>query len=126
MSRDRKNLTFHPHDSARAAALAGMPLASFGRRLAAWIVDMAVVFVTYGPAMAGLRYLAKERLHFREDVFDSAHVHVRLNFHETLHAAWVLWLVLYFGLFVWGTNGLTPGKRLLGIRVASLTQAQIS
>jgi uncharacterized RDD family membrane protein YckC len=34
--------------------------------------------------------------------------------------------VLYFGLFVWRTNGLTPGKRLLGIRVASLNSGRLS
>jgi uncharacterized RDD family membrane protein YckC len=43
----------------------------------------------------------------------------------TLELLWTLWLLLYFGLFLRFTNGLTPGKRLLGIRVVSLTQDRL-
>jgi len=126
MLRERTNRIFDPHDTGRAEALAGTPLASFRRRLAAWLIDIALVAGTYIPAVSGLRYLFEERLGLKENVYDSAHVHVRLDFHGLSHMAWVLWLVLYFGLFVWRTNGLTPGKRLLGIRVASLTHEHIS
>ena len=40
--------------------------------------------------------------------------------------AWTLWLVLYFGFIRLAHNGLTPGKRLLGIQVTSLTHDRIS
>jgi uncharacterized RDD family membrane protein YckC len=36
------------------------------------------------------------------------------------------WLVVYAGLSVWWSNGLTVGKRLLGIRVVSLKQKKIT
>jgi len=126
MSRERKHSLFNPHHLGHAEALAGAPLAGFGRRLAAWLIDTALVFATYGPAMAALQFLFEERFHVKENLYDSAHVHLRFDFHELYHVAWVLWLVLYFGLFVWRTNGLTPGKGLLGIRVASLTHERIS
>jgi uncharacterized RDD family membrane protein YckC len=44
----------------------------------------------------------------------------------TLDLLWTAFLVLYFGLFFRFTNGLTPGKRLLGIRVVSLTHPKLS
>ena len=44
----------------------------------------------------------------------------------TSHFAWVVWLILYFGLIVWRSNGFTPGKKLFGIRILSLTHPQIT
>jgi uncharacterized RDD family membrane protein YckC len=122
----RKPGVFNPHESLRADALAGVTLAAFGRRLAAYLIDMVLVFGTYGPAMAGLRYLLFEVLGMHEDLYHSAHVQVRFEFHMVTEVAWVLWLVLYFGLVVWKTNGFTLGKRLLHIRVVSLTHERIT
>ncbi len=117
---------FDPHESARADSLAGVPLASFGRRLASYGIDMILVFGTYGPAMAGLRYLLFDVLGMREELYHTAHVQVRFEFHLVTEVAWVLWLILYFGLTVWKTNGLTLGKKLLHIRVVSLTHERIT
>jgi uncharacterized RDD family membrane protein YckC len=121
-----KGRFFNPHGSARMESLAGAPLATFKQRLAAFAIDIFLVFGTYFPAMIGLQYLIEERLHLQEDLYRSAHVQVRFDFHGLVEVAWTVWLVLYFGLFVWGTNGQTPGKRLLRIRVVSLTQAKIT
>ena len=44
----------------------------------------------------------------------------------TLEVLWTLWLILYFGLFLRFTNGFTPGKRLMGVRVVSLTHDRLS
>lgn len=117
---------FNPHETARAEALAGVPLASFGRRLAAYVIDIFLVSITYGPAIFALKYLFEDVLHLKEDLYDSGHVHVRLDFHGATELAWVLWLILYFGLIVWKTNGLTPGKCLLHIRVVSLVHDRIT
>ena len=122
----RKPGVFNPHETARSESLAGVPLASFGRRLAAYLIDMVLVFGTYGPAMAGLRYLLFEVLGMHEDLYHSAHVQVRFEFQMVTEVAWVFWLVLYFGLVVWKTNGFTLGKRLLHIRVVSLTHERIT
>ena len=120
------NRIFDPHETARAEALAGAPLASFGRRFAAYAIDIFLVAITYGPALLVSKYFAVDVLHLKEDIYDSGHVHVRFDFHLMTELAWALWLVLYFGLIVWKTNGLTPGKRLLRIRVVSLVHDRIT
>ena len=126
MNKDKKRLFFDPHGAARADSLAGVPLASFGQRLAAYAIDIFLVGITYGPAMAGLRYFLINTLHLKEDLYQSAHVHAKFDFQRTTETACVVWLILYFGLIAWKTNGLTPGKRLLGIRIVSLTHARIT
>jgi len=124
--KDKKRLYFDPHGTARAESLAGAPLASFRQRLAAYAIDIFLVGITYGPAMAALRYFFEEYLHLKEEIYQSGHVHVKLDFHGMTEVAWAIWLILYFGLIVWKTNGLTPRKRLLRIRVVSLTHEKIT
>ncbi len=117
---------YNPHSHARVDELAGAPLATFGQRCAAILIDILLILGSYVPFMIGLRYLVEDRLHLTEDLYRSAHMQVRFDFHGLLEVAWTLWLVLYFGLLVWRTNGLTPGKRLMGIRIVSLTHTRIS
>jgi uncharacterized RDD family membrane protein YckC len=117
---------FNPHETARAEALAGVALAPFSRRLAAYAIDIFLVCITYGPALLASKYLIEGVLHLKENLYDSDHVHVRLDFHLMGELAWTLWLILYFGLIVWKTNGLTPGKRLLRIRIVSLEHDKIT
>lgn len=117
---------FNPHESARVESLSGAPLASFSQRFFAIAIDFFFVFVTYIPASALVQYVVQQRLHIHEELYRSANVHVTFDLHALLEVAWTIWLVLYFGLFVWKTNGLTPGKRLLHIRVLSLTHKRIS
>ncbi|HUA19465.1 MAG TPA: RDD family protein [Bryobacteraceae bacterium] len=126
MKAGKPGRAFDPHETAREMALAGLPLASFQRRASAFLIDLILVFASYGPAMLLLRLLLVDRLHLEEDLYSSAHVHVRFDFHALTEVAWTIWLVLYFGLFVWATNGFTPGKRLLRIRVLSLEHARIT
>ncbi|HEY2858588.1 MAG TPA: RDD family protein [Terracidiphilus sp.] len=108
---------FDPHDSARAESLAGVPLAPFGRRFGAYFVDFVLVIVTWGPAEVGRQMILLKLRHQKADI------HVEFDYH---HLSNVVWLVLYFGLFVWATNGLTPGKKLFGLRIVSLTHTRIS
>ena len=122
----RKPGVFNPHESLRADSLAGVPLASFRRRMAAYLIDMVLVFGTYGPAIAGLHYLLFDVLGAHEELYHSAHTEVRFEFEQTKELAWVLWLVLYFGLCMWKTNGLTLGKKLLRIRVVSLEHERMT
>ena len=122
----RKPGVFNPHETARAESLAGMPLAAFGRRLAAYLIDIVLVFGTYKPAMDGLHYLLFNVLGMREELYHSAHVHAEFRFDLLTDVAWVLWLVLYFGIWVWQSNGQTLGKWLLRIRVVSLTHQRIT
>jgi uncharacterized RDD family membrane protein YckC len=126
MSQPKDVSLFDPHEPERARALAGVPLASFSRRAIAYLIDVALVGITYAPAMSALRWLLFDRLGLHEELYQSAHVKVRFEWEMVTHTAWALWLVLYFGFFVWKTNGFTPGKRLLGIRVASLVHDGIT
>jgi len=122
----RKPGVFNAHETERAASLAGVPLAPFGRRLAAYLIDMVLVFGTYKPAMDGLHFLLFDVLGMHAELYRSAHVHAEFRFDLLEELAWVLWLVLYFGLWVWQTNGQTLGKWLLRIRVVSLTHDYIT
>jgi|SRR5580692_2103482 uncharacterized RDD family membrane protein YckC len=117
---------FDPHDTARADSLAGVPLAGFRQRLAAYVIDCLLIGLTYIPAMMALEYMFQTKMHGNEELYHSGNVAVRFNLEETKHVAWAVWLVLYFGLIGWATNGLTLGKRLMGIRVVSLTHTRIS
>ena len=117
MARDKHDRAFEPHAMSRAMALAGVPLASFGQRAAAFAIDFFLVLVTYIPVELARQYLILSWRHQKPDI------HVVFNFHEVGN---VIWLVLYFGLIVWKTNGLTLGKRLLRIRVVSLERNKIS
>jgi uncharacterized RDD family membrane protein YckC len=92
--------------------LAGLPLASFRRRAAAWVVDfnlssLAFVVILL-PALS---------------MIEKAGVHLpTLKFTLNLFGNWysVAWHASYFALMTWLGRGQTPGKRLLGIRVRSL------
>ncbi len=114
---DKKGRFFNPHGTARAEALAGAPLASFGQRAAAFAIDFVLVILTYTPVEIARQFLVLSYQHRKLDI------HSEFDFH---HWTNVIWLILYFGLFVWKTNGHTPGKRLLRIRVVSLTHDKIT
>jgi len=126
MKSHREGRFFNPHETARADSLAGAPLASFRQRFLAFAIDAFLVAATYIPTTMLLEWFIRERLHVQDELYRSAHVRVNFDMHMTLEVAWTLWLVLYFGLIVWKTNGLTPGKRLLRIRILSLTHQRIS
>jgi len=117
MPRQKRNSTFQPHGTAQAAALAGIPLASFRERVAAFAVDLFLVLITYVPVELARQYLVLSLRHQKLDL------HAKFDFHEVGN---LIWLVLYFGLIVWKTNGFTPGKRLLRIRVVSLVHERVT
>jgi uncharacterized RDD family membrane protein YckC len=108
---------FDPHETARVESLTGVPLASFKRRAAAFLIDLFFVLLTYIPVEIARQYIVLTLQHRKLDI------HVEFDFHDPGN---VIWLVLYFGLFVWRTNGFTPGKRMMRIRVVSLTHAKIT
>lgn len=126
MKKDKKGLFFNPHGTARAEGLAGAPLATFWQRAGAVAIDFFLVYATYLPAMAIFQYVMTQKLHVQEDLYHSAHVQVKLELDRFVELAKVMWFILYFGLIAWKTNGLTPGKRLLRIRILSLTHDKIT
>ncbi len=113
----KKVRLFDPHETVRAQSLQGVPLASFWQRAAAFAIDFLVVLAVYIPVVILRQYLEMKAMHH------PLHIAVNFNFHELEDLAWI---VVYAGLLVWMTNGLTAGKRLLRIRVVSLKQPKIS
>jgi len=108
---------FDPHERVRAVALAGVPLASFRRRLAAFAIDFLLAGVTYVPLEILRQYIVLKLMHAAPDI------HVHFDFHNP---GSLIWLVIYFGLSVWWTNGRTIGKRLFRIRAVSLVHTKIT
>ena len=107
---------FHAHETARYDALSGLPLASFRRRAFAILIDFALIALIKSP-FALLRH----------------HGHSAQE-----HTGWEHWLelgveeirgllesVLYFAVTSKLGNGQTPGKRVMKIRVCSLTHVRI-
>ena len=121
---------FNPHETYLTHALAGTPLAPFSRRLWAFLFDSFLLILLDLPAKMALQYFIQYKLHITENAHEVIihHVHARAQFSMdmTLEVLWTIFLILYFGLFFRFTNGLTPGKRLLGIRVVSLTHPRLS
>ena len=113
----RKPRLFDPHGTARMDSLAGLPLASFSERLAAFIIDLLVVLFVFVPVQVARQYIEMGAAHH------PVHIAVKFSFHELEDLAF---FVVYAGLSVWWTNGQTLGKRLLRIRVVSLLRPRIT
>lgn len=108
---------FDPHETPRLELLAGLPLATFWRRLAAFAIDFLVVLLVYIPVEITRQYLELRATHH------PIKIAVNFSFHEL---ADLVYFIVYAGLTVWHTNGFTLGKRLLHIRVVSLLHSRIT
>jgi len=108
--------TFEAHETARLRELEGLPLASFRSRLLAFAIDLAVVLA--GAVAVGMPEALRKSRETGHDVvvaFDPFH-----------SLAGIAFLLAYVGLVGWLWDGRTIGKRLLGIRVVSLTGERIT
>jgi uncharacterized RDD family membrane protein YckC len=112
-----KSQVFHPIDPNSLKALTGLPLASFRRRVAAWTIDIVLVLGVF----IGL-YLLNLLVNHPEMLKGERNLHVELFEHP-----WGLALVVaYFGLMTRYGGGKTIGKRLLRIRVVSLSHERLT
>jgi uncharacterized RDD family membrane protein YckC len=98
-------------------ALAGLPLAPFGRRALAFFLDFFASVILFAIFAVPIAILGSKMGYLPE------HVHFDFNFHEWYS---LLFIVLYFGLTTYWGNGRTPGKRLCKIRVVSLVEERIT
>jgi len=94
--------------------LEGMPLASFSRRLAAFMIDFGIIVIF----LALLSLPAAIRAARKTNVF-------AMNL-DPFHGWELLTLPLYFGLSCYWGRGRTIGKKLLQIRVVSLAHERLS
>jgi uncharacterized RDD family membrane protein YckC len=106
---------FHIIAPDRLSELQGLPLATFKARAGAFIIDFIIVVLLSIPVGLLLEY---RKLSQGQDV------HLEIN---PFHDWWsLIVLVLYSGLSTYFSHGQTLGKRLLRIRVLSLTHDHLS
>lgn len=104
---------FHDSHAARLRAVEGLPLATFPARAMALAVDGLLL----------LALLLLVRLPWAVSGAQSG----TLTFVFDVERIWdLLAIVAYFGLFTWLMGGQTPGKRLLRIRVVSVTHDRLT
>jgi uncharacterized RDD family membrane protein YckC len=120
---------FTPHESHRTVVLAGVPLASFRRRAAALTIDFLLLALLWIPLKISVPYFVEHKLHISDEAHAlnvrHGHISVKYEPEQTLELLWTLCLIIYFGIFLRITNGFTPGKRLMRIRVVSLTHDRL-
>ena len=114
-----KQTFYQPTDSTYEHELAGISLASFARRAFALIIDFIIagivfILLTYLIGNIGLKWglISPEK-----DVL------IKFTFFRNWYS--VIWLVLYFTLTVYFSNGLTLGKWICKIRIVSVVHRQI-
>ncbi len=111
--------TYEPHQLNRLDQLKGMPLASFRARAAAFIIDFLAAFA----AFTLIAIYGAKLLYYLGMLDPNANYNFKFNFTNWYS---LVFIVLYFGLLTYFGKGQTPGKRLLKIRVISLTHDHIS
>ncbi len=109
--------TFDAHETARLLQLNGKPLAPFKNRAAAFILDFALAFVLFTALLILSGRLAK--------ILNVPIADVTLKF-DFEHWYSILFLVIYFALSTYWTNGRTIGKWLFRIKVVSLLRERMS
>jgi uncharacterized RDD family membrane protein YckC len=112
-----KSQFFHPVNPDSLKTLEGLPLATFRRRVAAWADDIVLVLFVFVEL-----YLLNLRIRHPEMLSADENIHIELFKHP-----WGLALVVaYFGLMTRYLGGKTLGKRLLRIRVVSLSHEHLT
>lgn len=126
----KKARQFNPHDTARAESLAGLPLATFQQRLIAYSIDFLIVGTATALVVACINYMVDDVWHVHHHLIDKVQGHFKVqadvDMKKTDELVELVLVLAYFGLSVWLTNGLTLGKRLMKIRVVSLTHERIT
>jgi uncharacterized RDD family membrane protein YckC len=116
----KKPNIYQPPDTSRVEALAGSPLAPFTRRALALFIDviaaalsfaLVAVFIMKLDNWIGTNLLKPD-------------LHIEFSFYENWYS--LIWLVLYFTLSVYLSNGRTLGKKLLRLRIISQVHERIS
>ena len=113
LGRFRANRTYVAPAPPLAPDLAAYPLASFGRRAAAWLLDFSIVAIAALSLELALAVAGTSRA-------------VTVHFSPEHSVRDIALLVGYFGLATYLGKGQTPGKRLLKLRVVSVAHNHLS
>lgn len=103
---------FEAHESARSHALDGLPLATFWQRVAGYLIDILLAVLVWFPA----------EFSWRRYFFHQTDIHIVWDFHEKGN---IIVMLLYWGLFNYFGDGLTPGKWVSRTRAVSLTSERM-
>jgi uncharacterized RDD family membrane protein YckC len=106
---------FNPHETARLKELDGVKLASFARRSIAFLIDLLISVLFSSILLLGYEYVTGK--------FNSNNIKIDFNF-ENWYS--LIATVVYFGLTTYFGNGKTLGKKLLKIRVVSITHPHMT
>ncbi len=107
---------YNPHETARMHELDGVTLAPFSRRAFAYLIDLFIAVIISSVVLLGYMYI-NGSFKAGDDI------KINFNFENWYSIAASL---LYFGLATFFGNGKTIGKKLLKIRVVSLTHSRIT
>ena len=88
---------FKAHESARAHALNGLPLALFWQRAAGYFIDLFLAILVWVPLEVAWRYY----------ILHEEKIELSWDFHEKGN---VVVILLYWGIANYLGNGQTPGK----------------
>jgi uncharacterized RDD family membrane protein YckC len=105
----------------RTQQLDGLPLASFRRRAAAFLVDLVATALLFTIVALPIGFIWEHR-----HPGQVAHIMFAPFGHEGTNWYSILAFTAYMTLSVYLTNGRTFGKSLLGIRVVSTVHQRIS
>ncbi len=132
---------YNPHGTYRVEQLAGIKLASFKHRFWAFAVDSVILSILMIPFAAVFQLGINELKHPTKGKIDVPGVHIQYDTTKDAKTLTVnqdkqetsdykyydpVFALLYYGKFVWRTNGQTPGKKWMGIRVVSLSHDRIT
>lgn len=107
---------YNPHETARMHELDGVVLAPFGRRAAAYLIDLTIAVILSSIILLGYQY-------FSGQFKSNNEIKIDFNF-ENWYS--IISTLLYFGLATYFGNGKTLGKKLLKIRVVSLSHSHMT
>jgi uncharacterized RDD family membrane protein YckC len=107
---------FNPHETARLKELDGVKLASFPRRSIAYLIDLLISVLLSAILLFAYTYITG-KFNTKNDI------KIDFNF-ENWYS--LIATVVYFGLSTYFGNGKTLGKKLLKIRVVSITHPQMT
>jgi uncharacterized RDD family membrane protein YckC len=114
----RKPRHFHAHETARFDALSGVQLASFRQRAWAIVIDLLIVGAV--QTIFGLHGCSKS-VHESESITFAGLLMMCAHKIESL-----LEFTMYFAVMLKLGKGQTPGKKVMKVRVVSLTHGEIS
>ena len=107
---------FNPHETTTLKELDGVKLDSFPRRSTAFLIDLLISVLFSSILLFGYEYI-NGKFNTNNDI------KIDFNF-ENWYS--ITATVVYFGLTTYFGNGKTLGKKLLKIRVVSITHPQMT